>query len=158
MVHELRSAHDAVVTGSGTVLADDPLLTVRDAPLRNKPPMRVVMDRRGRIPDTARILNSAEDGPVLRLSDDTPAMALDRLRIAGVSTVLLECGATLAAAFLAADLIDRVEWFRAPILIGGDGLPSIASLGLTDLGEARRFRLEGINRLGEDLHESYVRL
>lgn len=156
-VHALRAAYDVVLTGSGTVLADDPLLTVRDAPLDGAPPLRAVIDRRGRVPSTAKLLNSPEGGPVEVFRQESIAAVLNVLESRGKTRVFLECGAELAAAFFRADLIDRIEWFRAPITIGADGIPALQNLGLTDLGEVRRFRLENVQRLGDDLWETYVR-
>jgi diaminohydroxyphosphoribosylaminopyrimidine deaminase/5-amino-6-(5-phosphoribosylamino)uracil reductase len=80
------------------------------------------------------------------------------LRPEGDVTVLLEGGGRLAASFLRADLIDRIEWFRAPIILGGDGRPAVAALELGKLADAPRFKRLDVRELGDDLWERYERL
>ncbi|MEO0983195.1 MAG: dihydrofolate reductase family protein, partial [Pseudomonadota bacterium] len=70
--------------------------------------------------------------------------------------VLLEGGGRLAASFLKAELVDRIEWFRAPLIIGGDGLPAIADLGLAALNDARRFKLVSSEEIGDDVLDTYA--
>jgi diaminohydroxyphosphoribosylaminopyrimidine deaminase/5-amino-6-(5-phosphoribosylamino)uracil reductase len=70
----------------------------------------------------------------------------------------VEGGSGIAAGLVLAGLVDRLEWFRAPLLLGGDGVPAIAPLGLVKLGDAPAFRREGVRPLGPDLHESYRRI
>jgi|GEM_PF-2228242 len=135
-------------------------------------PLRAVIDRRGRIPASAKLFASPvvvfgrarpADLPAtveFKASgevDWTPQAVLEVLGGRGVGSILLECGAELAASFMAEGLIDRVEWFRAALIIGGDGLPALGPLGLTVLAEAPRYRLETVARLGPDLHETYLR-
>lgn len=169
-----------MLTGSGTVISDDPQLTVRLEGQGNEQsgsqPLRAVIDRRGRIKASARLFAAPTVSPVLVFGrerpqglppevgfepsgshDWTPEAVLEALRGRGVGSVMLECGGQLAASFMVAGLIDRVEWFRAPLMIGGDGLPALGAFGLTDLAEAPRYRLETVARLGPDLHETYVR-
>jgi diaminohydroxyphosphoribosylaminopyrimidine deaminase/5-amino-6-(5-phosphoribosylamino)uracil reductase len=75
----------------------------------------------------------------------------------GLTRLLVEGGSRMAAALLEADLVDRLAWFRAPVLIGADGLPAAALMGLDRLDRAPRFRLAAMERLGPDLLESYLR-
>lgn len=185
-VHHLRANHDAVVVGSETVLADDPLLTARLDPMPAKQPLRVVADSRGRIPASARLFSTLETGPVAIATLETtdldakgwpskrglqfwmlpagegstsislPAMMESATR-AGVTSMMIEGGGQLAAAFMRANLVDRIEWFRAPLVLGGDGRPCLGNLGLETLNAAPKFDRTSVRELGPDLWESYVR-
>jgi diaminohydroxyphosphoribosylaminopyrimidine deaminase/5-amino-6-(5-phosphoribosylamino)uracil reductase len=170
--HRLRAAHDAILVGVETVLADDPELTVR---LPGRPvdqPLRVVLDSRLRTPPTARvavgdtlILTTAEPRPVGRARverveglDGRPAphAVLRAIRRAGEGSVLIEGGGQVAAAFLRAGLVDRLEWFRAPILLGAEGRPCVAALALAKLADAPTFRRVSAEAVGDDLWERYA--
>lgn len=174
--HQLRAEHDAVLVGVGTVLADDPLLTARTVPLPKSQPARIVADSRLRTPVTSRFATSASAGRVVlahaQPSDATyggrdvetwavgdnagrvsPKELVRRARAEGLDRIFLEGGGQLAASFLAAGLVDRIYWFRAPIIIGGDGLPSIATLGLQDMAETTRWKLSGREDIDGDCLE-----
>lgn len=172
--HRLRAAHDAILVGVETVLSDDPELTAR---LPGRPvdqPLRVVLDSRLRTPAVARVASSnsliltvAEPAPVgtaaverVEASDGRPSVAacLSALRRRGVASVLVEGGGQVAASFLRAGLVDRLEWFRAPILLGGEGRPCVADLALANLAEAPTFRRVSFAPLGDDLWERYERI
>lgn len=185
-VHRLRAAHDAIIVGSETVLADDPLLTARLDPAPEKQPLRIVADSRGRTPPTAMLFSTLEVGPVAIATLETtdldakgwpstrglqfwmlpagegsssislPAMMESATR-AGITSMMIEGGGQLAAAFIRASLVDRIEWFRAPILLGGDGRPCLGDLGLTVLSNAPAFTRTAVRELGPDLWESYAR-
>lgn len=182
-VHRLRAAHDAVIVGSETVLADDPELTARTDPMPEKQPLRVVADSRGRVPASAKLFSTLEMGPVAVATLET--MDLDRwpstqglqfwmlpageggsvslvellnsAQRAGVASLMVEGGGQLAAAFVRAGLVDRIEWFRAPVLLGGDGKPCLGALGLDILSLAPKFERTGVREVGPDLWENYAR-
>ncbi|WP_339914878.1 RibD family protein [uncultured Brevundimonas sp.] len=172
--HRLRAAHDAILVGVETVLADDPELTAR---LPGRPvdqPLRVVLDSQLRTPATARIagantliLTAAESVPVgeaeieqVEAIDGRPApvAVLAALKRRGVGTLMIEGGGRVAASFIAAGLVDTLEWFRAPILLGGDGRACVASLALARLSDAPAFRRLAVEPCGDDLWERYERL
>ena len=179
--HLLRASHDAVMIGSNTVLSDDPLLTCRLPGLDDWSPVRVVADSRLRVPLTARVVAEARRVPTwfitLRHGDAarreafrscgvelievpaTPdhtvdmAAAFQELGRRGLTRVLVEGGATLAAVLLRAGLVDRLAWFHAPSLIGGDGIPAVAPLGITNLEDAPRFERLSLEPVGDDVLE-----
>ena len=149
-VHELRGRVDAILVGSGTVLADDPQLTVRgvDDALAVRQPLRVVLDRRHRTPVDARVLDSAAETLVL----DTAVVrfALKALFDRGVRHVLLEGGPTLAGAFLEAQSIDEVVAYVAPKLLGA-GPNALGDSGITTIDEAVTLDVDEVSRLGDDI-------
>jgi diaminohydroxyphosphoribosylaminopyrimidine deaminase/5-amino-6-(5-phosphoribosylamino)uracil reductase len=149
-VHRLRATCDAVVVGSGTALADDPQLTVRDDAGRNagRQPLRVVVDRQGRLPATARVLDDAAPTLVSRAAD--PAALLAELYDRDVRRVLLEGGPTLAAAFLRAGLVDEAVIHVAPKLLGS-GPALVSDLGIPSIGGALTFDVTDVTRLGGDV-------
>ena len=120
--HELRAAHDAILVGAGTVRADNPRLTVRDAKRRPvRQPLRVVLAGRRPLPPRAHVFDGATE--TLTIEDPrgrvAPARALELLAARGVQSVLVEGGATIAGAFIKAGLVDRIALFVAPKLLGG---------------------------------------
>jgi diaminohydroxyphosphoribosylaminopyrimidine deaminase / 5-amino-6-(5-phosphoribosylamino)uracil reductase len=149
-VHRLRAGCDAVLVGSGTALADDPQLTVRDAAGEPAPrqPLRVVLDRRGRVPVTARVHDGA--APTLVSAAADPAALLAELFDRDVRRVLLEGGPTLAAAFLAADLVDEAVVHVAPQLLGA-GAGMVGDLGITTISDALHLHVIDLTRLGGDV-------
>lgn len=182
-VHKMRAEHDAVLVGAGTVRADDPLLTARTVPLPATQPVRIVADSHARTAVAGRLAQSVGLGRVViaavqpegrnvealaaagvdvwRCGDMkgrvSPERLLDRCAADGLMSVFLEGGGELAASFIRAGLVDTIQWFRAPILIGGDGLPAIAALGLTEMTAAPRWRTSATERIGDDVLETYVR-
>ncbi|HEY3410415.1 MAG TPA: bifunctional diaminohydroxyphosphoribosylaminopyrimidine deaminase/5-amino-6-(5-phosphoribosylamino)uracil reductase RibD [Propionicimonas sp.] len=147
-VHRLRSQCGAIVVGTGTVIADDPRLTVRhpDGSDASRQPVRVVVGHRD-IPADARVLSS--EAPTLRLRED-PVGVLAHLHAIGIRHVWLEGGATLASAFLIAGLIDEVVAYIAPVLLGS-GTPLVGGLGVRTLTDAHRYALADVTRIGDDV-------
>ena len=163
--HLLRASHDAILIGSGTALADNPELTVRLPGLTTHSPVRIVVDTRLRTPKTAKIagkngpktwlvtgkshgpatLNSYRDAGFDILEANLAGDHLDLKSVLsalgqrGLTRVLVEGGSTVAAAFLKSDLVDRLYWFRAPGVIGGDGLAAIGEMGLDKVALMHRF-------------------
>ncbi len=161
--HRLRAAADAVVVGVGTVLTDDPHLSVRDAggaPAARQP-LRVVVDSAGRTPRGARVLDGAAATWVATAAavgaDGDGRVDLAALLAAlggrGVQAVLLEGGPTLAGSFLRAGLVDRVVAHLAPALLGA-GPAALADPGATTLADALRLHLDDVRRLGPDVRLS----
>jgi diaminohydroxyphosphoribosylaminopyrimidine deaminase/5-amino-6-(5-phosphoribosylamino)uracil reductase len=149
-VHRLRATCDAVVVGSGTALADDPQLTVRDADGRNvaRQPLRVVVDRRDRLPATARVLDDAAPTHVSRAAN--PAALLAELFGRDVRRVLLEGGPTLTAAFLRDGLVDEAVVHLAPTFLGA-GPSLVGDLGISTISDALSLSLVDVTPLGGDV-------
>ena len=168
--HLLRAQADAVVTGVGTVLADDPQLAVRTLPTTGSwlgpvpttvhQPLRVVLDAKGRTPPDARIRDDAAPTLVLTAADvgagrdgrgvDLGAV-LALLHGRQVRSVLLECGATLAGAFVDAGLVDRVVAYVAPVLLGqGPAALTTRDVGTT-IARIRRLTVQDVGLVGSDV-------
>jgi diaminohydroxyphosphoribosylaminopyrimidine deaminase/5-amino-6-(5-phosphoribosylamino)uracil reductase len=140
--HALRAESDAVLVGAGTVRADDPALTVRDAPAPRGDPLRVVL---GRAPDGARVRPCLEhDGDIGNL--------LDQLGAQGHLQVLVEGGATVAHQLHAARLVDRYVLYLAPALFGGDDARGVfAGPGAPTIADVWRGTIRSVTSLGQDL-------
>jgi diaminohydroxyphosphoribosylaminopyrimidine deaminase/5-amino-6-(5-phosphoribosylamino)uracil reductase len=176
--HRLRATHDAIMVGSGTAIADDPQLNCRLPGLEDRSPVRVVMDRRLRLPVESKLVQSAPNRRTILITRvGHPAASLERYRShdveiieadgidaslgalgkLGVTRLLVEGGASLAAALIKADRVDRLHWFRAPGVIGGDGLASIGEIGLDEVSRMTRFERIGQGSAGGDSIEIYRR-
>ncbi len=147
-VHIIRSGVDAILVGSGTVLADDPHLTVREGDeLAKRQPLRVVLDRRHRVHD-AQVLDAAAQ--TLVLDTAAPRFALKALFDKGVRHVLLEGGPTLAGAFVEARCVDEVVAYLAPRLLGA-GPAALGEAGIGTLADAATLDVESVTRVGDDI-------
>ena len=180
--HLLRAQHDAIMTGIGTVLADDPRLTCRLPGLEGRSPVRVVLDSHLRTPMNGALVHSAQDRPVWILTapgaDTGPyrdagvevmpcatgegarlslTAVLTALGERGITRLLVECGPVLSGALMRFDLVDRLAWFRSPSVLGGDGLNAIDGLDIAKVLNLRRFHRTGQIALGEDVLETYSR-
>jgi diaminohydroxyphosphoribosylaminopyrimidine deaminase/5-amino-6-(5-phosphoribosylamino)uracil reductase len=177
LVHRWRTETDAIAVGIGTALADDPELTARGVDARRQP-LRVVFDSGARLPAGSRLATSVDEAPVLVIAGaDAPAGRIGALRDAGVevvqlpgaraerieaaltelgrrgiSSLILEGGATLAGAFRDADELDELRLFHAPILLGGeDARPLLAGSGADGIEAADRALAVDWERVGDDL-------
>jgi riboflavin-specific deaminase-like protein len=169
--HELRAAAGAVIVGSGTAIADDPLLTVRL--VEGRQPIRVVLDARGRLPANAKLLSDATTTTIHAtcspdraspaphveawcLPPDPAGVGVDlvellaRLRARGVTEVLVEGGSRVITSFLRNRLVDRIFVTIAPMILG-EGIDSVGDLGIDRLDQALRFTPARVLSLGDDV-------
>jgi diaminohydroxyphosphoribosylaminopyrimidine deaminase/5-amino-6-(5-phosphoribosylamino)uracil reductase len=171
-VQRWRARAGAILTGAGTVMADDPSLTVRlDAGAEYLPPLRVVLDPRLRSLDRAKVregdaptlyLHAADVAPPARTDAEFAAIPLrgDGLDLGavlallagrGVNEVQVEAGAVLGGAFLRAGLVDEVLLYQAPTLLGDHARPLLAGLGIERMDQRLSLRLHDLRQVGEDL-------
>jgi diaminohydroxyphosphoribosylaminopyrimidine deaminase/5-amino-6-(5-phosphoribosylamino)uracil reductase len=173
LVHRLRARYGAVLVGVGTVLADDPSLTVREA--EGPQPLRIVLDAEGRTPGGAKVLSSEAKTVVAttdRLSSETEAKlranGADVWRLPGqngrvdlsallrrlgehVDSVLVEGGSEVAGSFLSQGLVQKIVFFYAPKILGGrEAVPSVGGAGVAAPSQALRVRDLAIERVGDD--------
>ena len=148
--HRLRAVVDAIAVGSGTALVDDPQLTVRDSEgnLADHQPLRVVLDRRHRVPQYARVLDDAAE--TLILDTAVPRFALKALHDRGVRHLLLEGGPTLAGAFIEAQCVDEIVIYLAPKLLGA-GASALIGGGIASIAQALVLDIESVEQLGPDV-------
>ncbi len=148
-VHEQRGASDAIIVGTGTVVADDPSLTARGeaGELAEHQPIPVVIGNTP-IPADAKLLSHPQ--PLIHAASRDLDHVLRSLFERGIRHAFVEGGPTLASAFIAAGLVDEYLIYLAPALIGGDRL-AVGDIGVSTIAEARRLSMHDIERLGEDL-------
>jgi diaminohydroxyphosphoribosylaminopyrimidine deaminase/5-amino-6-(5-phosphoribosylamino)uracil reductase len=180
--HAMRGRHDAVMVGVGTVLADDPELICRIEGFRATPLTRIVVDSHLRTPLMSKLVRGAGEHPLWilhRNGAEKPrrqaleaagaklvelpasaagiglARAARELAKAGLTRILVEGGGTLAAGLLRENLVDRLAWFHAPCIIGGDGWPAAQAFGITALAQMPRFTPVAQARFGDDMLTTY---
>lgn len=177
----LRSRHDAILIGANTAVLDNPQLTSRIE--GKKDPIRIVFDTNLRISENSNLVLTAKDVPVWIFSNIESGSKFEQLKRNGVriirnnysanidlnsamqllsengiKTLLLEGGGVLASSFLKINAIDFIEWFRAPLILGGDAKNSISDLELISMNLVNRYNRVQLNELGEDIHETYERI
>lgn len=183
-VHHMRAAHDAVLTGIGTVLADDPELTARLEPPPARQPWRVVLDSAARMPRDCKLVHTTHKaGLIWCTNGPAPASPFDEnavihhhqidqgpkaakgldlqaiVRLLSdtyhIKSLMVEAGPTLTTAFLRAGLVDQIAWFRAPILLGGDGRPVFDSLDVEELSQAWVLKPIDHQQFGRDVLDRF---
>jgi diaminohydroxyphosphoribosylaminopyrimidine deaminase / 5-amino-6-(5-phosphoribosylamino)uracil reductase len=183
-VHLMRAMNDAIMTGIGTALADDPLLTCRLPGMENRSPLRIVLDPELRLPTKGRLAVSAGKVPLWVISgpniSDDRRVALEKLGAQifrtrtsgngidlvavmqllgdrGITRLMIEGGPRIAASFLKADLVDEAALLRSREPIGVDGLEAIDGLPLEALTKSPRLKSCGVEALGRDSIEMFER-
>jgi diaminohydroxyphosphoribosylaminopyrimidine deaminase/5-amino-6-(5-phosphoribosylamino)uracil reductase len=170
-VHWLRAGFDAIGVGGFTARTDDAALTVRGEVQPRKPPLRVVFDRMGELPQSLTLVRTARDLPTVLVTQAlAPPHRLAQLEDAGVivhrvksladglgvlyrsgiGSILIEGGGRLAGALLASGLVDRYYWIQSPVWVGDEGVPAVSGLPGVSLVEAERWRVVDRRALGED--------
>jgi diaminohydroxyphosphoribosylaminopyrimidine deaminase / 5-amino-6-(5-phosphoribosylamino)uracil reductase len=183
-VHLMRAMNDAVITGIGTVLSDDPQLTCRLPGMEHRSPVRVVLDSALRQPVSSRLTSSAARTLDWTFADQTASPEKERaltdlgvevLRVPGttgrldlgavlsglagrgITRLMVEAGPILSAAFLTADLVDESAVFRSPKALGPDAIDALEGLPLTALTQAPGLRLVRSEAVGEDRLDMFER-
>ena len=184
-VHVMRAQNDAIMVGSGTAQADDPMLDVRGIGLASRNPIRVVLDTHLRLPLSLSLFRSAREIPVwlLHQSDSDPARrndlaaagvdlvdmtsagaeidlaaAMQVLGARGITRLMVEGGGRLAASLLRFGLVDEIALFSAGKVFGYDGLPSVHPFGLEHLEDAPNFELSELTKLKNDTLSFWKRI
>ena len=180
--HAFRAQHDAILCGIGTVLADDPLLTARDD---SHSIIRIVIDPSLKISLESQLVKTADKAPLWVIAADghdaakgeellgagvrvlsfvadnkgqiDVAEMLSIFAAEGITRLMVEGGSTVVSSFLRGGFVDRLLWFRAPILIGGDGLPAIQGLDIQKLSDHIGLQFQESEALGQDFLEIWKR-
>jgi diaminohydroxyphosphoribosylaminopyrimidine deaminase/5-amino-6-(5-phosphoribosylamino)uracil reductase len=183
-VQAMRAESDAIMIGIGTALVDDPRLTVRLPGMESRSPVRVVIDTTAKLPFASKLVASAKDPPLIVIvGPDAPVerrevlaaagvkiievgaasggvdlgQALEALAAEGLTRVLAEGGAGIAASLIAGELADEVVIFRAPVVVGADGVRALGSNPLSAIERSPRYRPIEAAIFGEDQMRRYLR-
>lgn len=172
-VHQMRGQYDAILTGVQTVLKDDPQMNVRLS-MKVRSPVRVILDGHLQTPLSARILSPDaavyifyQDGDAAGFAekDHVHLVQMDPRNLAdvvtylalevGITRLMVEAGTAVTISFLRAGLCDRLSWYRAPIIMGGDTYDLTKGLSYAQLSECLRLERRAVKSLGQDLLEIY---
>ena len=184
-VHLLRAKNDAILTGVGTIIRDDPQLNCRLPGLEGYSPTRILVDSKLRLPVDSQFAQTAskhksfvfttdkEDASkrevltdmgvnVFQISSDkgeqvSMPQCLKKIAQEGITTVLVEAGTALSTNLLHNNLLDKLVVYRAPTVIGGDGIAAWHPLGVEHLAESKTFAIQKIEQIGSDIEETYIR-
>jgi diaminohydroxyphosphoribosylaminopyrimidine deaminase/5-amino-6-(5-phosphoribosylamino)uracil reductase len=183
-VHLMRAMNDAILTGIGTVLSDDPALTCRLPGMAAQSPVRVVLDRDLRLPPVSTLARTAKQGPVWVFCGEAATAERERalsalgvivqrtkageggldlqavlqaLAARGVTRLMVEAGPRISAAFLRDDLVDEAFLLRGPQAIGAAGIDALDGLPLSALTGSPKLRETGSDRVGPDTHIHFER-
>ena len=184
--HLMRAEHDAIMVGVQTARHDNPYLTCRLPGMFDRSPVRVVLDTHLSLPLNTHLVTTASEIPtwivtadettaeqslpfeaagvsVLRVGKGGDGMLrmeeiMSELAKKGITRLLVEGGQQVVTSLMRADLVARLNWFRAPLIIGGDGVPAIGALAFEQLGMAQRFRCISRESFGEDTLECFTYL
>jgi diaminohydroxyphosphoribosylaminopyrimidine deaminase/5-amino-6-(5-phosphoribosylamino)uracil reductase len=183
-VQAMRTTFDAVMIGIGTVLIDNPRLTVRLPGLKDRSPVRVILDGQARLPLDSNLLHTIGQAPlIVVVGPEAPpdrvaalgdagariialeagsggidlARVLTTLAEEGFTRVLAEGGARVAASLVSADLLDEVVIFRAPVVVGSDGVPALSGTALSAIERSPRYRAIDTAIVGDDQMRRYAR-
>jgi diaminohydroxyphosphoribosylaminopyrimidine deaminase / 5-amino-6-(5-phosphoribosylamino)uracil reductase len=181
-VHMMRAMNDAILIGIGTALADDPQLTCRLPGMVSRSPVRVVLDADLRLPVASALVRGARETPLWVIAGETAptdveaglaARGVEVLRLPatgrridaalrvlagrGITRLMVEGGPTVAAALVAADLVDEAVLLRGPNPIGPDGIDALEAMPLTALTDSRKLHSLGVETVGADTIETFER-
>jgi diaminohydroxyphosphoribosylaminopyrimidine deaminase/5-amino-6-(5-phosphoribosylamino)uracil reductase len=184
-VQGMRTEADAVMIGIGTALVDDPRLTIRLPGLLERSPVRIVVDATARLKLSSNLIQTAREFPLIvvvgpeALDERKVALveagarvievgggeggldiaaALNQLAKDGFTRILVEGGAQIASSLVAADLLDEVVFFRAPVVVGSDGVRALGGYALSAIERSPRFRQIDSAVVGEDQMRRYLRV
>jgi diaminohydroxyphosphoribosylaminopyrimidine deaminase/5-amino-6-(5-phosphoribosylamino)uracil reductase len=175
-VHRLRAGFDAIAVGLGTAIADDPALTARGDIQPRRAPTRLIFDDEARLPLDAQLVRTARDVPTIVVASrpdgaraaelegrgvrvlraDSLEDAFERLPDAGIRSVLVEGGATLAGRLLTRGLLDRMVIFQTPVELGPGALGAFTSAPGISLADTGRFRPIATQAFGDDVMTTYA--
>jgi diaminohydroxyphosphoribosylaminopyrimidine deaminase / 5-amino-6-(5-phosphoribosylamino)uracil reductase len=181
-VHLMRAMNDAILIGIGTALADDPQLTCRLPGMASRSPVRVVLDADLRLPVASTLVRGARETPLWVIAGETAPMEVEAVLAArgvevlrlpatgrridaalrvlaerGITRLMVEGGPTVAAALVAADLVDEAVLLRGPNPIGPDGIDALEAMPLTALTNSPKLRSLGVETVGADTIETFER-
>ena len=183
-VQRMRTEFDVVMVGIGTVLVDDPRLTVRLPGLEGRSPARVILDAEARLPPTSRLIEDVAEAPLIVFTtNDAPSDRVEALAAEGAEVVpvavaggkldlaavlaalaadghqrvLAEGGAEVASSLVSGDLLDEVVIFRAPVVVGADGVRALGGMALSAIERSPRYWLIDTAPVGEDVMRRYIR-
>jgi diaminohydroxyphosphoribosylaminopyrimidine deaminase/5-amino-6-(5-phosphoribosylamino)uracil reductase len=183
-VQAMRVESDAVMIGIGTVLVDNPRLTVRLAGLQNRSPIRIILDAQARLPLDSHLVTSARETPLIAVVtpgaeeakkdalrdagvriievDEGPGgvslkKALETLSVEGFTRILVEGGSEVASSLVSDDLVDEAIIFRADVVVGPDGVRALAGNALSAIERSPRYRAAGAGMAGNDQMRRYLR-